>query len=110
MPRDGNGAGLCRMPIDFVASFSALQVPAVLLNKFGDITIFHLHASVYLTVGGGVARNNCLSVGDRSRGEAGAAAAGFGGVGVDEVEALAHEGFFVIEDHAREVEIGRAHV
>src|ERR1035438_10423089 len=36
--------------------------------------------------------------------EAGAAAAGFGGVGVDEVEALAHEGFFVVEDHAAEVD------
>ena len=27
-----------------------------------------------------------------------------GGVGVDEVEALAHEGLFVVEDHAAEVD------
>jgi hypothetical protein len=32
------------------------------------------------------------------------AAAGLGGVGIDEVEALAHEGFFVVEDHAAEVD------
>src|SRR6201993_2059390 len=38
------------------------------------------------------------------RGEGGAAAAGFCGVGVDEVEALAHEGFFEVEDHSGEVE------
>jgi hypothetical protein len=28
----------------------------------------------------------------------------FGGVGVDEVEALAHEGLFEVEDHAGEVD------
>jgi hypothetical protein len=38
------------------------------------------------------------------RGEAGAAAAALGGVGVDEVEALAHEGLFEVEDHAGEVD------
>src|SRR5665213_2473480 len=40
----------------------------------------------------------------RSRGEGGAAAAGLGGVGIDEVEALAHQGLLVVEDHAGEVE------
>src|ERR1700733_12188844 len=38
------------------------------------------------------------------RGEAGAATAALGGVGVDEVEALAHEGLFEVEDHAGEVD------
>ena len=47
---------------------------------------------------------SCRAVGAQLGGEAGAAAAGFGGVGVDEVEALAHEGFFVVEDHAAEVD------
>jgi hypothetical protein len=37
-------------------------------------------------------------------GEAGAAAAGLSGVRVDEVEALAHEGLLVVEDHAAEVD------
>ena len=41
---------------------------------------------------------------DELRGERRAAAAAFGAVGVDEVEALAHEGLFEVEDHAGEVE------
>src|ERR1700752_302223 len=36
----------------------------------------------------------------------GTAAAGLGGVGIDEVESLAHEGFLVVEDHASEIDEG----
>src|ERR1019366_296984 len=91
-----HAAGFCGMPIDSVASFSALQVPAVLLDELGYIAIFHLSPrQVYLALDKYVAEL-C--------GEGGAAAAGFGGVGIDEVEALAHEGLFVVEDHAAEVD------
>lgn len=38
-------------------------------------------------------------------GEAAAAAAGFGAVGVDEVESLAHEGLFEVEDQTGEVDV-----
>src|SRR5580698_6874307 len=47
-----------------------------------------------------------LEVAGYLRGEAGAAAAGLRRIRIDEVEALAHEGLFEVEDHAGEVEEG----